>query len=365
MSVQTRRTLRAFTLVELLVVIAIIGVLVALLLPAIQAAREAARRTQCKNNLKNVGLSMLNHHDSLGMFPTGGSHWGIQIEDYVAGGQPLGTKKQGLGWGYQLLPYLEQGAVQGLVTQSQLQDTVIPMYNCPSRRPPTRVINGNGSTVLTDYAGIQPCTYIKDDPTLVDITPGTLTYSQAVEIFYQDFDTGGLGAGPVPTDGSTYDGVIVRSPWRFEIYDLRNERPRGHFLNGVPQPIEMGKIVDGTSNTMMISEKYIRADLYDVGSPSDDTGWTDGWDPDVMRLSCIPPLNDSAVNPPFTGSMGEPPGSNGVWETLLLGSAHAGGINTVFADGSVRTINYDINVFVLNALGTRNGEETIDMSQVN
>src|SRR5689334_13112404 len=97
----------AFTLVELLVVIAIIGILVALLLPAIQAAREAARRTQCKDNLKNVGLAILNHVDSLKVFPTGGVTYGVSIQDYIEDGKPVGTAKMGLGWGYQILPYME------------------------------------------------------------------------------------------------------------------------------------------------------------------------------------------------------------------------------------------------------------------
>ncbi|MCI0351955.1 MAG: DUF1559 domain-containing protein, partial [Acidobacteriales bacterium] len=70
-----QRSARAFTLVELLVVIAIIGILVALLLPAIQAAREAARRNQCKNNLRNIGVSCLNHLDTLKVFPTGGGYY--------------------------------------------------------------------------------------------------------------------------------------------------------------------------------------------------------------------------------------------------------------------------------------------------
>ena len=81
MSKQTK----GFTLVELLVVIAIIGILVALLLPAIQAAREAARRTQCKDNLKNIGLAILNHADSKKVFPTGGITWGVLIEDSIEG----------------------------------------------------------------------------------------------------------------------------------------------------------------------------------------------------------------------------------------------------------------------------------------
>ena len=112
----TARRPAGFTLVELLVVIAIIGVLVALLLPAIQAAREAARRAQCKNNLKQIGLAVLNLEQSAKVFPTGGIHPWPDIVNYSANGRPFGPKTQGLSWAFQILPYLEQGAVHGLTT---------------------------------------------------------------------------------------------------------------------------------------------------------------------------------------------------------------------------------------------------------
>ena len=83
MSTQNRDVRRGFTLVELLVVIAIIGVLVALLLPAVQAAREAGRRTQCRNNLKNIGLAVLNFENSQGQFPTGGVSPQVRIQDFL------------------------------------------------------------------------------------------------------------------------------------------------------------------------------------------------------------------------------------------------------------------------------------------
>ena len=105
-----KRQCNGFTLVELLVVIAIIGILVALLLPAIQAAREAARRTQCKNQLKQIGLAIHHHVDSHKVFPTGGAIIYPKIEDYVENGKPFGPDKQGLGWAYQILPYLEEAA---------------------------------------------------------------------------------------------------------------------------------------------------------------------------------------------------------------------------------------------------------------
>src|SRR5436853_1181680 len=151
--VTTKKT--AFTLVELLVVIAIIGVLVALLLPAIQAAREAARRSQCKNNLKQIGLSVLNLESAMKIFPTGGSTIWPKIEMYSAGGKINGPATQGLGWGYQILPYLEQGAVRNITTTDQIASVSIPMYNCPSRRGPTKY---DGKFYLTDYGSAQPGT---------------------------------------------------------------------------------------------------------------------------------------------------------------------------------------------------------------
>ena len=177
----------AFTLVELLVVIAIIGVLVALLLPAVQAAREAARRTDCQNRLKQIGLSMQNHVNAIATFPTGGDLPNPNIVNYLSapapGGRPYGASRQGLGWGYQLLPYLEQGSIQGIKTQAQLQNTEVSMYFCPSRRGPTRGASSSGigvPTILSDYAGATPCTNVCNG-TGVDLA---MTYDPAKTVPY-------------------------------------------------------------------------------------------------------------------------------------------------------------------------------------
>src|SRR5437016_1193144 len=157
-----------FTLVELLVVIAIIGVLVALLLPAVQAAREAGRRTTCKNNLKQFGVAFHTHHDALGFLPHGGLGW-TYPPTYDANGNPTNGLAQFAGWGFQVLPYMEQDAVfsgtnQGNnVGNKQIQaiGAVIPNFFCPTRRRPQALPatgswygpGGNYPHASTDYAG--------------------------------------------------------------------------------------------------------------------------------------------------------------------------------------------------------------------
>src|SRR5262245_28766217 len=118
-----------FTLVELLVVIAIIGVLVALLLPAVQAAREAARRTQCTNNVKQIGLAFHNHADINGHLPTGGWGWGW------VGDADLGTGKNQTGsWPFNILPYIEQKTIYDMSGGSPgqpKQDALTRMVQTP------------------------------------------------------------------------------------------------------------------------------------------------------------------------------------------------------------------------------------------
>jgi prepilin-type N-terminal cleavage/methylation domain-containing protein len=156
---------RAFTLVELLVVIAIIGILVALLLPAVQAAREAGRRTQCMNNLKQFGVAVHNHHDSLQCLPPGGTiPWA------------------GDGWAFNLLPYIEQANTKA-TGYAVAQTVLISFYQCPSRRMQAY----QGGRALMDYACATPA----DSPNSWD-----------------QFWYGNIWG--VPTD-AVYKGAIVRS----------------------------------------------------------------------------------------------------------------------------------------------------------
>lgn len=359
----TKRQGGGFTLVELLVVIAIIGILVALLLPAIQAAREAARRIQCKDHLKNIGLACHNHVDTHKTFPTGGAGWGDRLECYVNNGTPFGPDKQGMSWAYQILPYLEEGAVHGLVSTELVQNSPVAIFNCPSRRGPTLFENQDddwGTAYLTDYAGAQPCTRSSATSTSrYDPDRGTadgwdaMNYTRVYSSFWMS------GHSELPPNNGVYDGVLVRSPWRRDNVDKSTcgpAAPGGVFLPNVPHATTFAKITDGSSKTLLIGEKHVFVEMYEGGDASDDRGWIDGWDGDTMRSTCTHPLQDSDQN---IVSIHTPTQH----ETFMFGSAHPGGFNVVLADGSVRTVSYDVDMHILNSLGTRNGESVGETSR--
>ena len=376
------RIATAFTLVELLVVIAIIGILVALLLPAIQSAREAARRVQCKNNLKNIGLAVLHFVDGRKVFPTAGArnlYAGFQLEQNIEDGKPLGPDRQGLGWAFQILPYIEETSAYQISRTEDLERVVMPLYVCPSRRPARTSWSDAYQAIFAfmDYAGAVPCTYKTparadryDPRTAVPLTAPSL--QKLVPSFYGG--EAGSGNLNVP-DNTLFDGVLVRCPWAWEKTDKTTGKQIGRFLSNVTGLVTPAKITDGTSKTLMIAEKYVRGDNYDGSMAgknrnSDDRGWTDGFDADIMRSTCFAPIND---NDPigWDTTLGryfddDPDTPFAATNTIQhFGSAHTGSINVVFADGSVHSCSYDIDVVVFNALGSRNGDEQVSLDGVN
>jgi prepilin-type N-terminal cleavage/methylation domain-containing protein/prepilin-type processing-associated H-X9-DG protein len=357
-----------FTLVELLVVIAIIGILVALLLPAIQAAREAARRTQCRNNLKNIGLAVHNLVDTYKYFPTGGTLPNPSIEDYLRDtataslfqrkGPANGPLQQGLGWMFQILPFLEEGAVHSLIRTNDLSKIAIPLYNCPSRRNVT--YHQDSGRSLVDYAAsvAGPARSEIGDAEfnkyLADAHPAYTQFSaKQADVFWGCPGCGpsqgrGLGdldskykAGQVPK----FRGIIQRSDWVFE------PKPGRHIGFGVK--MTFAKINDGASKTMMASEKWVHVNKYlGSGGQADDRGWSDGWDFDALRSTLIKPRTD-ATDPEPNDASPQDPGN------YPLGSAHAGGINALFADASVQFISYEVDLENLNRMANRLDGETV------
>jgi prepilin-type N-terminal cleavage/methylation domain-containing protein len=373
-----------FTLVELLVVIAIIGVLVALLLPAIQAAREAARRVECTNKMKQMGLAVQNLADAQGVLPTGGDGTFPEITNYVTpyqsvSGKVNGPEKQGLSLFFQILPYLEQNAVHGLNNTIALQQTVVPLYFCPSRRGPMVTIAadhtpiGGQQVTLIDYAAATPCTCTtptceakfnpRDSVPLTKAVqdPRHSSPSPAANNNGWSFFRGKYGNGSGGPDNSVYDGAIVRTAWRHDYAyknDVRSSRIYG--LNN-QKVITWKDITDGVSNTLVLGEKLVPSDQYEGGGYSDDKGWTDGWDPDTVRSTCFAPYGDSdafVLAPANENLFGE---QVDLW---YFGSAHPSAFNTVFADGSCHTLTFDIDVVLLNNLGARNDEQLVDLSQL-
>ncbi len=353
-----------FTLVELLVVIAIIGVLVALLLPAVQAAREAARRNQCKNNLKQMGLACQNFETTYKFFPLGGRS-AYDLLSYSRG-HVDGPREQWLSWPYQLLPFIEDANAQqnaaaaasagnSAAGTAALEVHPVALYNCPSRRGPTQGSidpKTNAAPYLTDYAGanggitkFENLTkynqYIQAMQQYLADSSKTITATYKNDLFWGC--TSCTSILPSPDDTPIFRGVIQRC-----------DHQGDGFHAGWGRTVSFKQITDGASNTMLIGEKRLVPSKYDTGSWHDDRGWTDGWDPDTMRSNMFPVKQDAE----------EPDTSEQNFLPYSFGSAHAGGINTVFADGSVHTISYDVDPDIFIYLGDRDDEQPIDQSSL-
>lgn len=297
-----RRPRRGFTLIELLVVIAIIAILIALLLPAVQQAREAARRTQCKNHLKQIGLALHNYHDTHSVFPSG---W-IAVD---AGVPSAHEGTSGVGWGAMILPQMEQNNVYQLFNSSRpLTDPAnaaflrsqVSEYKCPSDPQPNFFkLNMEGTTTpiaelpIANYLGVFGPENLDD----CENSPGNL---------------------PVMSDGTC--------------------KGSGMFYHN--SSVKMRDLTDGTSNTMMTGERKTKSDL----------DWFTSWPGMIAEgeeaFQRVCGSADHVPNHPAT-------------HFDDFSSHHIGGAQFGLGDGSVRFISENIDGGVYRSLATIQGGETV------
>lgn len=335
---RSSRQKSAFTLVELLVVIAIIGVLVALLLPAVQAAREAARRTQCKNQMRQLGIAVQNYHDSRLAFPP----------NRIGDGHAT--------WLYLILPYIEAANVTTLWEPSdgrisfappELREITLPLLLCPSQSHDSTTVE------LQAWAGPNITGSISDyKATFASTCPQQVTRdgSSAASVY-----------GPYGWDWGTMhgtDGVMIQ-PHRSE--DVRYVEPKTSQLPLVSwkSRTAIKHVTDGTSNTIMIGEAAKWA-----------TDRTHTFDGDHNRgefCGLRAKFSTDNERPPGKTPAGfEPVGRNltpfqeNVWE-CGIGGPHPGTVNVVMADSSVQSVSLDIDAAAIDYLIARNDGEVANL----
>ncbi|MCA9190107.1 MAG: DUF1559 domain-containing protein [Planctomycetales bacterium] len=318
----TKRITRGFTLVELLVVIAIIGILVGLLLPAVQAAREAARRMQCSNNLKQIGLAMHLYSDSFKTLPVGawGCCWGT--------------------WQTHVLPFVEQRALGQMYVWSveaqryggsqnlPVTRTTLSVFTCPSDTPWSGTRN----------SGITSHNYVANFGNTGYLVPSEAIATNVARTVRDDMFGLKYGGAPFERTGHNWSSF---------------QGPRS------AQAFKFASITDGTTNTLMLSESLQGPENTSVRDLRGFSWFGNGCtfmtyltpnssQPDVLAAAsqCI-----NSPSMPCTGSTSSRP------ITFAARSRHTGGVQAAMVDGSVTFYSNNIDWATWQALGTSRGGE--------
>ncbi len=354
-----RTRLRGFTLVELLVVIAIIGILVGLLLPAVQAAREAARRMQCTNNLKQLGLGLHNYHSAHNKFPPGrmspyfGNFAGSTTSPCWTGAVSVHSH---------LLPYMEMGAAFGQFdfSNSRWREPPLGPPNCPQNR-----------TVVNYRFPLFICPSEGRDPGTVPVNSYRYNFGVTFCVSAAWDDANGSLAPWSTNCGAEVNGVAAGA--------------FGEGARGVRD------LTDGTSNTAAFSERIV-GDNDSTTITAGDTRRTIPQAPDQTTATLLASCTGSPTTGSHNSDMGIGPGAwtyghqfrtiynhlftpnsqvfdcgsnvsavdgNNEGAIITARSYHTGSVNLLLCDGAVRSISNGIDLVTWRALGTRGGGEVL------
>jgi hypothetical protein len=212
------------------------------------------------------------------------------------------------------LPYFERGSVYNKNMAGAVWQDPIGEYFCPSRRRVTR----QADRVLMDYASATPA-----------VNPNNIGFGTEGDLWQ-----GEIWTVPTPRE---WHGAIVRTPVTLTggLWTTNNSTQPGGFES----------VIDGTSYVLFVAEKRLARQNYFIGDWHDDRGWTDGWDPDVVRCTCVPPQKDAESG--VTG--------------YEFGSAHPAGMQSLFGDGSVKTITWQVDPNTFNRMGDRQDRRPVNI----
>jgi prepilin-type N-terminal cleavage/methylation domain-containing protein len=336
---RSRRRQRAFTLIELLVVIAIIAVLVALLLPAVQQAREAARRTQCRNNLKQYGLAIHNYESTFGMLPPGG----------VGGWETWSRPHNHLSWHARVLPFMDQQPLYNQINWSYPNAFNGPALPPPAPQPAPGVNPGDSGLIV--FGG---------QPLRRQVVPYAMCPSETSRLIggwgesLQTSYTGSLGSQRTSSANSACQPFMVNAERlaaeEWLNVDHGNTPDRAH-LSGVfsrlGATVRFQDCTDGLSNVFFAGETS--PDCHD----HQDGFWGINGMGNAHASTVVPPNYMNTCpnwpNPPLPACTS--------WHNWNLSwgfrSKHAGGVHFLFGDGGVRFISENISIITYNRLGGR------------
>ncbi|MEN1678286.1 MAG: DUF1559 domain-containing protein [Planctomycetota bacterium] len=332
------RLARAFTLVELLVVIAIIGILIALLLPAVQSAREAARRMDCSARLKQSGLALQNHHSARNAFPPG-----VVIDQACCADRNMKTYTS---WSIEVLPYMENDALQGLydrsassgdITNREFRETFIEEYSCPSDFEPELLLpdSGPGGSWTAQSTRTPRLFATSSYRGMSGRSDGRTTWYLA-----EDLPVSTSSENPIPFG------------WRGPLHAVRVDE--GAFSaggNSVRLRAEsFSKITDGSSRTMLLGEQT------NEFAPRR-TFWAYSFGNYILSQAA-PQRRIFSSEYSDCRSQG---GTGGARPCMAAWySNHPGGINVQMCDGSGRFLSFDIDMAVFASLGSIAGSEVLN-----